>query len=60
MAGAAADGATIFLVPQGNCAEAATGTDHGMTLVEMSTLDDAIEALQSLADDPGAEVPLCR
>lgn len=60
MAGAAADGATIFLVPADNCAEAADGSAFGMTLVEVSTLDGAIDALETLADDPRAEVPTCR
>lgn len=60
MAGAASDGATIFLVPEDNCAEAATGDDHGMTLVEVETLDGAIDALTTLADDPEAEVPTCQ
>lgn len=60
MAGAAADGAEIFLVPAANCDEAASGDDHGLTLVSVETLDGAIEALDALADDPEATVPACR
>ena len=60
IAGAADDGAEIFLVPAANCAEAAKGDDHGMRLVEVSTLDDAIGALEKLAEDPQATVPQCR
>ncbi len=60
MAGAAADGATIFLVPAENCAEAGQGSAFGMTLVEVTTLDGAIDALETLSDDPTAEVPTCR
>ena len=60
MAGAAADGATIFLVPAENCAEAGQGSSFGMTLVEVTTLDSAIDALETLSDDPTAEVPTCR
>ncbi|MGJ9413659.1 PDZ domain-containing protein [Aeromicrobium sp. CF4.19] len=60
MAGAAADGATVFLVPAENCAEASRGDDHDMTLVSVEDLDDAIEALETLADDPEATVPTCR
>ncbi|WP_344196782.1 PDZ domain-containing protein [Aeromicrobium alkaliterrae] len=59
MAGAHADGAEIFLVPAENCAEAADGDDFGMTLVKITTLDDAISSLETLADDPDAKVPSC-
>lgn len=59
MAGAAEDDVEVFLVPAENCSEAATGTDFGMTLVEIGTLQDAIDALETLADDPDAEVPTC-
>ncbi|TSD65755.1 YlbL family protein [Aeromicrobium piscarium] len=58
MVGAEEGGATIFLVPTGNCAEAAA-KDTDMTLVDVATLDDAIDALQALADDPEATVPTC-
>ena len=59
IAGAAAADATIFFTPSCNCAEAADGDDHGLKLVEVSTFDDAVESLETLADDPDAEVPLC-
>lgn len=60
MAGAASDEVEIFLVPAANCPEAATGSDFGMTLVRIDTLQDAIDALEALADDPDAKVPTCR
>ncbi len=60
IAGAAEDDAEIFLVPAPNCAEAADGDHHGMQLVEVKTLDDAIDALEKLAEDPKASVPECR
>lgn len=60
IAGAADGGAKVFLVPAANCAEAADGDDHGMRLVEVSTLDDAIGALEKLANDPQATVPRCQ
>ena len=60
IAGAADDGAKVFLVPAANCAEAADGDDHGMRLVEVSKLDDAIGSLEKLAKDPQASVPQCR
>lgn len=59
MAGAAARGAEIFLVPAENCDAAADGDDHGLQLVEITTLDDAISSLEALADDPKASVPTC-
>ncbi|WP_229051636.1 PDZ domain-containing protein [Aeromicrobium sp. Leaf350] len=59
MAGANADDAEVFLVPAGNCAEAADGDDFGMTIVKITTLDDAISSLEKLAADPDAKVPTC-
>jgi PDZ domain-containing protein len=60
IAGAAHDDVEVFLVPADNCAEALDGDDHGLTLVKISTLKGAIDALKKLADDPKAEVPRCR
>jgi Lon-like protease len=59
IAGAADDGAKVFLVPAPNCAEAAGGDDHGMRLVKVSKLDDAIDALEELAENPRSTVPRC-
>jgi len=59
MAGASADKASIFLVPTANCAEAVKGDDFGMTLVRITTLKSAIDALEKLSDDPKAKVPPC-
>ena len=60
IAGAAGDGAKVFLVPAANCAEASGGGDHGMRLVKVSKLDDAIDSLEELADDSKASVPQCQ
>ncbi len=60
IAGAAEDGAEVFLVPAANCREAVEGDDHGMQLVEVSTLDDAIDSLEALAKNPKASVPGCQ
>ncbi|HUP99059.1 MAG TPA: PDZ domain-containing protein [Aeromicrobium sp.] len=62
--GAARNGATIFLVPARNCADAALDVDrqgrlHGMRLVRIDTLDSAIRSLHALAKDPKANVPQC-
>ena len=59
IAGAASDDVSVFLVPAANCAEALDGDTKDLELVEVATLDDAIDALTALADDPDAEVPLC-
>ena len=37
--------AELFLVPEGNCAEAVAAADPGFPLVKVATLDDALEAL---------------
>lgn len=38
-------GADLFLVPAGNCAEAAAAADPGFPLAKVATLDDALDAL---------------
>ena len=47
--GAAADGATFFLVPAGNCAEAAANAVPGLSTVTVGTLAEAVAALLTLA-----------
>ncbi|GAA5118622.1 PDZ domain-containing protein [Haloechinothrix salitolerans] len=44
------DGATTFLVPKDNCAEAVRTAPDGMRLVRVDTLDDAVSALETIAD----------
>ncbi len=41
-------GATVFLVPADNCAEAVTQVPDGLQLVKVSTVDDAMAALETL------------
>ncbi|WP_199256998.1 PDZ domain-containing protein [Tomitella fengzijianii] len=50
-------GATVFLVPAGNCSEAARHAPDGLTLVKVDTLDDAISGLQALEE--GRPAPHC-
>lgn len=50
-------GATVFLVPAGNCSEAERHAPDGLTLVKVDTLDDAIGGLQALG--AGAPAPHC-
>ncbi len=44
-------GATVFLVPAGNCAAASDGAPDGIELVKVSTLTDAMDALATLGTD---------
>ncbi len=41
-------GAELFLVPEGNCAEAVRAADPGFPLAKVASLDDALEALADL------------
>jgi Lon-like protease len=43
-------GAKLFLVPAGNCAEAAAAPDPGFPLAKVATLDDALKALSDFRD----------
>ncbi len=47
--GAKRDGATLFLVPKDNCAEALRNTVPGLTMAEVATVDDALTALETYA-----------
>jgi PDZ domain-containing protein len=47
-------GATVFLVPAGNCAEAAAATPDGLRLVKVASVDQALASLQALRDHTGA------
>lgn len=51
------DGATTFLVPADNCAEAKSNAPDGMDLVKVETLAGAVEALEDL--DNGRTPPHC-
>ena len=50
-------GATIFLVPADNCAEAKSAHDDGLELVKVENLDQAVAALKTLS--AGGERPRC-
>jgi PDZ domain-containing protein len=58
MAAARADGATIFLVPSGNCAEALEQVPAGLRLIRVSTVDDALSGLAAAVSGQGT-VPAC-
>jgi Lon-like protease len=57
MRGAHRDGATVFLAPAGNCAEAVANAVPGLELVRVGTLTDALQALDTLRS--GGTPPLC-
>lgn len=59
MAGAAAGGAKVFLAPSSNCDEVKGADLHGLNVVKISTLKDAITALSELSKNPNAKVPRC-
>jgi Lon-like protease len=42
------EGATVFLTPAGNCAEAVGAVPDGLRLVRVETLDDAVQALDRI------------
>jgi Lon-like protease len=50
-------GATVFLVPAGNCIEATQHAPEGLRLVKIDTLTDAVNALDALRT--GGTVPSC-
>lgn len=57
MAGARASGATVFLVPAGNCSDARGAVPPGMRLIKVSTLAGAMADLRRL--NTGRPVPSC-
>ncbi|HEU4348590.1 MAG TPA: PDZ domain-containing protein [Actinoplanes sp.] len=50
-------GASVFLVPAGNCAEALRRPPEGLQLVKVESLTGAVDALKALAD--GRPAPSC-
>jgi len=50
-------GATVFLVPADNCAEARGGNEVGLELVKVDTVGQAVDALHAVS--AGGEPPRC-
>lgn len=48
LVGAKRAGAEVFLVPEGNCAEAKQNAVDGLPMFKVATLDDALSALDAL------------
>ncbi|MGH3362560.1 MAG: YlbL family protein [Nocardioides sp.] len=52
-------GASLFLVPPDNCAEALDSPNEDMRLVRTETMHDAVEAIEAWVDDPDTSLPTC-
>jgi Lon-like protease len=59
MVGAQRNGATVFLSPPGNCAQAEETKPDGLRLVKVATLSDAVAALDDLRAGRTAGLPRC-
>lgn len=60
LVGARSDGAEVFLAPAENCDEVVGNIPDGLTVVSVETLDDAVEAVEVLADGgDAASLPSC-
>lgn len=57
--GARQAGAEYFLTPAENCASAAAHVPDGLTLVKVSTIDEATKALEKIAKGDTAGLPQC-
>jgi PDZ domain-containing protein len=57
MAGARAEGATVFLSPAANCSDARSAVPAGMKLIKVSTLSGAVRSLEALK--AGRSAPSC-
>jgi len=57
MLGAVRAGATVFLSPASNCAEAKAHKPSGLQLIKVTTLNDAVQALETLRS--GGTPPTC-
>lgn len=57
MEAAVDEGATAFLVPAENCAEALTAHDDDLTLIKVGTLTEAVDGLRTYS--AGGEPPRC-
>ena len=59
MLGARRDGATWFLAPAANCAEAVGYVPEGLRDVRVSTIDDAYKSLIAIGQGKGDSLPRC-
>jgi PDZ domain-containing protein len=59
MIGAKRDGAEVFLAPAPNCGEAAGHEPRGLRVVKVSSLDDAVRALEAVRSGQMDSLPSC-
>jgi PDZ domain-containing protein len=59
LAGARADGATWFLAPSDNCDEVVDHVPDGLSVVKVSTFDQAKAAVEAIAADKTGSLPHC-
>lgn len=59
IAGARQDDAELFLVPAGNCDDAAESPSGDMELVRVATMSEAVDAVEAWAEDRDADLPSC-
>ena len=60
MWGAHDDGAQWFLAPADNCSDVVGHVPDGLRVVSVSTLDEAVTALSSIASGSGDTLPTCQ
>ncbi|MDK1476707.1 PDZ domain-containing protein [Streptomyces sp. 549] len=56
---AKAAGASYFLTPEANCPAAAKSGPDGLTLVKVTSMDDAMDALEQIREDRTDDLPRC-
>ena len=59
MYGASAAGADWFLAPESNCSEVVGHIPSGLQVFSVGTLDDAITAVEAIADGETADLARC-
>jgi PDZ domain-containing protein len=59
MIGAKRDGAEVFLAPAANCGEVTGHEPSGLQVVKVSSLDDAVRALDALKSGGAGRLPGC-
>jgi PDZ domain-containing protein len=60
VAGAREAGAELFLVPEGNCADALGANNGDMRLVRATTFVSTLQAVEDWVEDPDADLPSCK
>lgn len=59
IAAARGDGAQLFLVPTDNCRDAADAPNGDMELVRVTTMSQAVDSIETWAQDHDARLPSC-